>query len=468
MNTSHLLLLVGTTALGFLIAYLAEKSKRAVLHQRLDEQQRLHQQCETEQHAVTSKNEELTRASRQTTDRLNQLQIDFNVVKRECDELRQKRDHWESGIRTYENEIATLRAQNKAADEKLATQALEMEERSKRFHLEFESLANKILEDKSTRFTQQNEKNLQDLLKPLRENIKTFEKKVEDAYNTEAKERFSLGKEVEKLMHLNQRISEEAKNLTRALKGSSKTQGDWGQMILENILENSGLEKDREYFVQGTLRDQSGNTIKNERGQRMQPDVIIAYPDDRKVIIDAKVSLNAYTRFTETDDADEQKKHLNDHLTSIRKHIDELSDKNYQAHTSSLDFVMMFVPNEPAYLEALKHDKTLWDYAYRKRILLISPTNLIAALKMIEDLWKREYQNQNALEIAERGAKLYDKFVGFVENLDDVGKHLDNATSAHQRAFKQLSEGKGNLIRQTEQLRALGVKPKKALPASKD
>ncbi len=464
MTTTHLVLVIGAMTFGFLFAYIMGKGKRDVLVKTINDCKRLNEELEKETISKESKNERLLRELSHISNELKQLHIDFKVIERECRELKQKRDEWEKGMRYYESEIATLRALNKSADEKLAMQADEMEKRTKQFHLEFESLANKILDEKTSRFTRQNEKQLQDILKPLQENIKSFEKKVSDVYSTEAKERFSLGKEVEKLMLLNQRISEEANNLTRALKGSSKKQGDWGQMILENILENSGLEKGREYHVQQTLRDENGKTMKNEHGQRMQPDVIIAYPDNRNVIIDAKVSLNAYTRFTETEDTNEQKKHLNDHLSAIRTHIDQLSNKNYQEHTSSLDFVMMFVPNEPAYLEALKHDQSLWDYAYQKRILLISPTNLIAALKMIEDLWKREYQNQNAMEIAERGAKLYDKFVGFVENLDDIGKHLDKANTAHKRAFSQLSDGKGNLIRQTEQLKALGVKSKKSLP----
>lgn len=463
MEITHLLVIITAAIGGYLFAFFVGKSKRAVLEERLTQSLQNRDKSEQKQTEIQYKYDELKQDIRKTEEQMRQVNTDFGVLKSRYDELRQKRDDWESGIRKYENNIATLRAQNNALNDKMATQKEEMEARSKRFNLEFEAIANKILEDKSTRFVKQNEKQLQDILKPLGENISAFRKKVEDVYNTEAKERFSLGKEVQKLMDMNQQISEEARNLTQALKGNSKTQGDWGQMILENILENSGLEKDREYFVQDYLRDAKGNTIKNERGQRMQPDVIVAYPDDRNVIIDAKVSLNAYTRFTETDDPNVKASELNSHLTAIRKHIDELSDKNYQGHTSSLDFVMMFVPNEPAYLEALKHDKNLWHYAYQKRILLISPTNLIAALKMIEDLWKREYQNQNAQEIADRGAKLYDKFVGFVESLDDVGKQLTNASSAHQRAVKQLHEGNGNLVRQAEQLKELGLKTKKSL-----
>ena len=363
-------------------------------------------------------------------------------------------------------EVAHARAQNEALVLRLETQKEDLESMSKKFNMEFENIASKILEEKSVKFSTQNKDQLELILKPLGENISSFRKKVEEVYEAESKERFSLGKEVEKLVVLNNQISEEAKNLTNALKGNSKTQGDWGQMILENILEQSGLVKGREYFPQEFLRDEDGNPHKNEDGKKMQPDVIVAYPDNRKVIIDSKVSLTAYTRYASSNDPTEQKVAVEEHLRSMRTHIDQLSAKNYQDFAASLDFVMMFVPNEPAYIVALQHDQNLWNYAYTKRILLISPTNLIAALKLIVDLWKREYQSQNALAIAERGAALYDKFVGFVENLEKVGEHLDRSRKSYDEAFKQLKDGRGNLIGQAEALRKLGLKTKKELPNS--
>ncbi|MBK8700572.1 MAG: DNA recombination protein RmuC [Saprospiraceae bacterium] len=362
-------------------------------------------------------------------------------------------------------DLATARATNDALNEKLRTQKDEMEALGKKFNTEFENIANKILDTKTEKFTELNKTNLKTILEPLGQNINEFKKQVDEVYKAESKERFSLGEKVRELAQLNQIISEEAKNLTKALKGEAKTQGRWGEMILESILEKSGLVKDREYFMEHELLDANGNALKSDsEGKKMRPDAVIKYPDNRSVIIDSKVSLNAFTRLVATMDAEEQKQELTSHVTAVKSHIVALSAKGYDDYDKALDFVMMFVPSEPAYIAALQGDPDLWNFAYDKRILLLSPTNLITSLKLIVDLWKREYQNQNALEIAERGAKLYDKFVSFVTNLDDVGDHLDKAQGKYAEAYKQLSTGNDNLVLQATKLKALGLKTKKELP----
>lgn len=362
--------------------------------------------------------------------------------------------------------LATANANNNAMEEKLQTQKDEMEALGKKINMEFENIANKILETKTEKFTKLNSDNLKTILEPLGKNIDEFKKQVDEVYKAESKERFSLGEHVKDLAKLNQVISDEARNLTRALKGEAKTQGRWGEMILENILERSGLVKDREYFMEHELQDADGNPLKSDsEGKKMRPDAVIKYPDNRSVIIDSKVSLNAFTRLLATTDVEEQKTELAAHVAAIKGHIIALSTKGYDDYDKALDFVMLFVPSEPAYIAALQGDHDLWNFAYDKRILLLSPTNLITSLKLIVDLWKREYQNKNAQEIAERGAKLYDKFVGFINNLDDVGDHLGKAQTKYTEAYKQLSTGNDNLVAQATKLKNLGLKPKKELPA---
>lgn len=356
--------------------------------------------------------------------------------------------------------------QNKNLIEKLDLQKEEIQKIGESFTNRFKVLADEILEEKSQKFTKQNKSNLENILAPLGKNIADFKKKVEETYDKESKQRFSLEEKIKELADLNKKINVEAQNLTKALKGDSKKQGNWGEMILENILENSGLQKDREYFVQEFLRTEDGKTITDDSGRKLQPDVIIKYPDKRKIIIDSKVSLNAYEEYVSSEDEAEKEAAMKRHLASVKKHIDGLSAKNYhKAEENTLDFVMMFVPVEPAYMDAVRSDPALWDYAYKKRILLISPTNLIAALKLVHDLWQREYQNRNAIEIAERGGKLYDKFVNFVESMSDIGSNLAKTQKSYTAAFKQLSDGRGNLVGQVQKLKKLGINAQKTMPA---
>ncbi|WP_288789654.1 DNA recombination protein RmuC [uncultured Elizabethkingia sp.] len=360
-----------------------------------------------------------------------------------------------------------LSAINESLQKSLETQKEEVTKIQEEAKLQFENLANKILEEKTEKFTTLNQNNLKTILEPFQEKIADLKNRVNEAYEKENKERFSLAEKVRELAELNQQISEDAKKLTRALKGESKTQGNWGEMILESILEKSGLVKGREYYLEHELRDENNKAIYSEfSGKKMRPDAVVKYPDERNVIIDSKVSLTAFTELVDETDTEIYAIKLNQHLASIKNHIQQLSQKAYDDYGKSLDFVMMFIPSEPAYIAAMQADQNLWNYAYERRILLLNPSNLITSLKLIADLWKREYQNRNTMEIADRGAKLYDKFVGFVENLEKVGKGLDQAKNAYTDAYKQLSTGNDNLVIQTQKLRALGIKSKKELPQS--
>lgn len=374
-------------------------------------------------------------------------------------------------LQNDKQDLIILRSELSARNENLLTlletqktEVAKMQELAKN---EFQNLANKILEEKSEKFTALNQNNLKNILEPFQEKIAELRNKVGETYDKESKERFSLGEKVKELALLNQQISEDAKKLTRALKGESKTQGNWGEMILESILEKSGLVKGREYFLEHELRDEDNKALFSEfSGKKMRPDAVVKYPDERNVIIDSKVSLTAFTDLVDETDPEIYQVKLNQHLQSIKNHIKQLSDKAYDDYDKSLDFVMMFIPSESAYIAAMQADPNLWNFAYDKRILLLNPSNLITSLKLVSDLWKREYQNKNAMEIADRGAKLYDKFVGFVENLEKVGRNIDQAKNTYNDAFKQLSTGNDNLITQTIKLKSLGIKNKKNLPQS--
>ena len=387
-------------------------------------------------------------------------------LKNEVVRITQEKQSVQNDNITYIRVVAETKALLQSKEDQLRVQQEELLNTRTQLNKDFQILANQILEEKTLRFTDINRTNIEAILKPLNEKLIEFKTKVEETYDKESKQRFSLEERIKDLVALNNQISEDANNLAKALKGSNKIQGNWGEMILESILEKSGLKKGEEYFAQEYITDENGNRVQNEQQNYMQPDIVVAYPGGRKIIIDSKVSLSAYIKYVEADADDIKVIAEKEHLVSVKQHIDELSKKSYQDYVESLDFVMMFVPNEPAYILAMQLDSGLWDYAYRKRILLISPTNLIASLKVVADLWKREYQSRNAIEIAKRGAALYDKFAGFVETLQDIGKNIERSQKAYDKAFSQLKEGNGNLIRQAEMLKELGVKAQKELPES--
>lgn len=358
-----------------------------------------------------------------------------------------------------------MELQTKHAEELRIEEKAHFESQQKQMAVQFENLANQILKSNSSEFKEMSVSTLKVLLDPLNEHIKDFKERVEKCYGDEAKERFSLQQEINKLIQENQKISADANNLANALKGDSKMQGDWGEMILADILQKSGLKEGEQYFPQNTMRDERGELIKSETEQQLRPDMVVLYPGNRRIIIDSKVSLTAYSEYVNANDKDIERQKLKEHLSSIKKHIDELSAKDYSKYDDEApEFVMMFIPNESAYYAALKADTNLWNDAYKKKVVLMNQTNLITALRLALDLWRRDAQEKNIQEIVRVGSDLYDKFVLFTENFSKIGDSLDRAQQSYRDAFGQLSAGKGNLIGRAERLRGLGITPKKTLP----
>lgn len=377
-------------------------------------------------------------------------------LQREAEALKKELLSERAIVLDLNNKLSSTEADYRNLQEKLRDQKQEMEKIQEKFSLEFKNLANEIFEEKSKKFTDQNKVNLGELLNPLREKITEFEKKVELNSKESLEQSTALREQLKGLRELNQQMTREAENLTRALKGDAKTQGNWGEFILESILERSGLEKGREYLVQ--------ESFTNEEGRRFQPDVIIRLPEDKNIIIDSKVSLIAYEKYVTGDERDRDV-NLKAHILSIRNHLKGLNLKQYeQLHgVKGLDFILMFVPIEPAFSTAVQSDVQLFNDAYDKNIVIVSPSTLMATLRTIANIWKNEYQSQNALEIARQGGDLYDKFVAFTEDLVKVGNSLDSTQKVYREAMKKLYEGRGNLVNRASKIKELGAKTSKIL-----
>ena len=378
------------------------------------------------------------------------LKSTIESIEKERDKFRDEREGLNIELVQKNVEFENLQKQNEERDKELTKQQEQLRK-------DFELLANKILEEKSIKFSEQNKEQISNILNPLQEKIKTFEKKVDDTQKESISMHSALKTQLEGLKELNIQMSKEATNLTKALKGDSKMQGNWGELVLERVLEKSGLEKDREYFVQ--------QSFQREDGTRVMPDVVLHLPDSKKMIIDSKVSLTDYERMVNADD-DQRELYLKAHVSSIKKHVDQLSDKNYQDlyDIESPDFVLMFVPIEPAFAVAINEDNTLYNKAFERNIVIVTPATLLATLRTIDTMWNNEKQQQNAIEIAKQAGALYDKFEGLVTDLTGIGKKIDAAKTDYSSAMNKLVEGKGNLISRVEKIKKMGAKAKKSLP----
>lgn len=396
-------------------------------------------------------------------ERNQNLKDQLDEAEEDLDGLKQKSDQELSFERERANELdkklASREADYRNLQERLNEQKKELAEMQEQLTTQFENLANKILEEKSETFKKQNKEQIDQLLNPLGEKLEAFKKKVEETHKDEVEARGSLKQELKHLMELNKTMSEDAKNLTKALKGDNKAVGDWGEVILERILERSGLTKGREYETQKGFSKEDG------MGHN-KPDVVVYLPDEKFMVIDSKVSLKAYEKFSSAEDEAEQQQFLKEHVNSIRTHVKGLSGKNYeQIHGSkSPDFVLLFIPIEPAFSSALQYDSNLYYEAFDQNIVIVSPSTLLATLATIDSVWKQEYQNKNAMEIAKRGGALYDKFVLFVESMNDIGQRIRQTQDSYDEAMGRLSTGAGNLVRQAEMIRKLGAKTSKQLP----
>ncbi|MEE3998915.1 DNA recombination protein RmuC [Tenacibaculum sp. FZY0031] len=447
MNTTLLLILIAISALliGFVIGNLLSKLK--FKQQTSDLEKEIVTLQNHQANFEIQKREKDTAFSEQKEDFLKRL----DEKTKENSELRREKEFSSIELARKNEELKNLQL-------KLQENKEEVEKLQDKFTKEFENLANKILDEKSNKFTEQNKKNIKDILNPLQEKIQTFEKKVEDTQKESISMHSALKEQLLGLKELNAQMSKETLNLTKALKGDSKTQGNWGELVLERVLEKSGLEKDREYFVQ--------QSFTNDEGKRIMPDVVIHLPDNKKMVVDSKVSLTAYEQYVNSEDDIVKERFAKEHVNSLKRHVEQLSEKKYEDiyKIESPDFVLLFVPIEPAFAVALNEDNTLYNKAFERNIVIVTPTTLLATLRTIDTMWNNEKQQRNALEIARQAGALYDKFQGLLTDLVNIGKKIDGTKADYAAAMNKLVEGRGNLITSVEKLKKMGAKAKKALP----
>ena len=375
----------------------------------------------------------------------------------------------DKAARALRNELEEARIENARLKEKIGNVEAFNNSVREETKAQFKSLAADIFSSQSEKFKEANETRLSEILNPLKEDIKDFKRRVDDTYMNSSKERTLLGEQMKRLMELNMSIGKEARDLTEALSGNTKVQGDWGEMVLETILVKSGLVEGENYFVQRTKND-DGTQIKNDDNGRLRPDVVVALPDKKCIVIDSKVSLTAYVNYINADNEDDRQRFGKAHLLSVRNHLKELETKRYQdfvgvGNDDRIDYVLMFIPNEHAYMAAMTLDNNLWMEAYEKRVVIISPAHVISTLRLIAQLWTRDKQTKNALKIAEEGGKLYDKFVGFVNDMQTVEQSLGKASEAYASAMSKLHTGRGCIVSKVENLKKLGAKTSKTLPS---
>jgi len=394
---------------------------------------------------------QINQQKEQTIIERNQFEKQLFASNQEKETIRSEKEALAIQLSKKETDFENLWERNKE-------QKQEVEQLQEKFTKEFENLANKILEEKTTKFTEQNKENLKNILSPLQDKIQLFEKKVEDTHKESIDYHAALRQQILGLREMNEQMSKETLNLTKALKGDSKMQGNWGELVLERVLEKSGLEKDREYFVQ--------QSFVTEEGNRVFPDVIINLPDGKKMIVDSKVTLTAYERYINEEDENLKTQFLKEHVISINRHVEQLGNKNYHDlyQMESPDFVLLFIPIESAFALALNEDTSLYNKAFEKNIVIVTPSTLLATLRTIDSMWTNQKQQENALEIARQAGALYDKFEGFVTDLVKIGKKMDEAKVEYQGAMNKLVDGKGNLITSVEKLKKMGAKAKKSLP----